>query len=84
MKTEDQIRARLIDDRIQMKELMEWHERAYQTYLQDRKIWGRDAERGEMEHVSDLMTALNHEIMALEWTLDIQKHYQNSTKEIQK
>ena len=84
MKTQDQIRTRLIDNRIEMKELMEWHERAYQTYLHDRKIWGKDAERGEMDHVSQLMTALNHEIMALEWTLDIEKHSKEFSKESRK
>ena len=84
MKAEEQIKARLIDSRMQMAELIQWHEKAYQKYLQDRKIWGRDAERGEMEHVSDLMTALNHEIKAIEWVLDIEKHSKEITKETAK
>jgi hypothetical protein len=73
MKTQEEIQQRLEDALIEYEQLTEWHDKAYAKYQDDRKWWGKDADRGEMDHVSDLQSGLYSEIKLLKWVLDENK-----------
>jgi hypothetical protein len=70
MKTQEEIQQRLDDALLQSEDLKEWHDKAYQKYQDDRKWWGKDADRGEMDYVSDLQSGLYSEIKLLKWVLN--------------
>jgi hypothetical protein len=69
MKSQEEIEARLSDCQAEYENLKEWHEKAYQKYLDDKKWWGSEADRGEYDYTGDLMNELIKEIKILEWVL---------------
>ena len=70
MKTKEDIQDRIADCFAELQQLNEWHVKAYKKYEEDRKLWGEEADRGEMDHVSDLQTELHKEIAVLNWVLN--------------
>lgn len=73
MKKVTQIIQRLNNAEEQLKELKAWHEKAYAKYQEERRSWGKDADRGEMDHASDLSSECQKEIDILRWVLDLDK-----------
>ena len=71
MKTKLQIRKRLDSAELQLKELKAWHDKAYAKYQEERRTWGKDADRGEMDYASDLTSECEKEISILKWVLNL-------------
>lgn len=69
MKTEKEILERLEEARLQYLEFQEAHEKAFKQYQSQRSLWGNDADRGELDYLSDLSTDVYNEIKLLEWVL---------------
>lgn len=69
MKTKEEIEIRIEECTLQLEHLNEWHEKAYEKYKEERKRWGKDTDRGEMDHISDLQSELIQEIKLLRWVL---------------
>lgn len=69
MKTEKEILERLEEVRLEYVQLQEAHKKAFKQYQSQRDFWGKDADRGEMDYISDLSTDVYNEIKLLEWVL---------------
>lgn len=69
MRNEDEIRQRLKQIKQDLEEAKAWHDKAYANYQEERKHWGKDADRGEMDAASDAATNCANEIRLLEWVL---------------
>jgi len=69
MKTEKEILERLEEARLEYLQLQEDHKKAYESYKKERDFWGTNADRGEMDYISDLSTDVYNEIKLLEWVL---------------
>jgi len=76
VKTKTQIKQRLHSAEEQLKELKAWHEKAYAKYQEERRTWGKDADRGEMDYASDLSSECQKEIDILKWVLNLDKKQQ--------
>lgn len=70
MKSQQEIEARIADCKAEYEHLKEWNEKALQKYLEDKKHWGGDADRGEYEYSGQLITQCMKEIKLLEWVLN--------------
>lgn len=73
MKKVTQIIQRLNNAEEQLKELTAWHEKAYAKYLEETKVWGLEADRAEIDYISDLSSDCHKEINILKWVLDTSK-----------
>ena len=71
MKSKEEIETRLAEIQAQYNQLTEWHDKAYQKYTDDRRWWGRDADRGEVDYTTDLLSECYNEIKILKWVLNI-------------
>lgn len=69
MRNEDEIRQRLDQVKQDLEAAKVWHDKAYANYQEERKNWGKDADRGEMDAASDVATDCVNEIRLLEWVL---------------
>ena len=69
MKTEKEILERLEEARLEYVQLQEAHKKAYESYKKERDFWGTNADRGEMDYISDLSTDVYNKIKLLEWVL---------------
>jgi len=69
MKTEKEILERLEEARLEYVQLQEAHKKAYESYKKERDFWGTNADRGELDYLSDLSTDVYNEIKLLEWVL---------------
>ena len=69
MKTEKEILERLEEARLEYVQLQEAHKKAYESYKKERDFWGTNADRGEMDYLSDLSTDVYNEIKLFEWVL---------------
>jgi hypothetical protein len=69
MRNENEIRERLESVKKDLAYANEWHDKAYANYQEERKNWGKDADRGEMDAASDAATNCANEIRLLEWVL---------------
>lgn len=69
MKTKNKILKRLEEARVEYSQLQEAHNKAYESYKKQRDFWGKDADRGEMDYLSDLSTTVYNEIKLLEWVM---------------
>jgi hypothetical protein len=70
MRKESEIKERLEQVKKDLEHANEWHHQAYIKYIEEeRKNWGKDADRGEMDAASDAATNCANEIRLLEWVL---------------
>ena len=69
MRKESEIRERLEQVKKDFEHANAWHDHAYKKYIEERKDWGKDADRGEMDAASDAATNCANEIRLLEWVL---------------
>ena len=69
MKTEKEILVRLEEAMLEYSQLQEAHEKAFNQYQSQRNLWGKDADRGEIDYISDLSTNVYNEIKLLGWVL---------------
>ncbi len=72
MRKESEIKERLEQVKKDLEHANEWHHQAYIKYIEERKNWGKDADRGEMVAYNaafDIATNCANEIRFLEWVL---------------
>lgn len=72
MRTIEEIRERLDMAIQEFDHLEEWAISAHHKYQEEKRIWGKDADRGEMMHVRDLQSNFKKEISTLKWVLNEQ------------
>lgn len=70
MRKESEIRERLESVKKDLADANAWYDKAYANYKEERKNWGKDADRGEMDAASDAATNCANEMRLLEWVLD--------------
>ena len=70
MKTKEEIETRIAGLKVQEKDLEPWLQQARERYIEDRKIWGVEADHTEVDHVLRLRKDLTVEYTALEWVLE--------------
>jgi hypothetical protein len=70
MKTKDEIQAKIDDLLLEYNDVKDWHDKAYERYQKDRNFWGKDADRGEVDHASDIMSDCHNKIKILKWVLN--------------
>ena len=69
MRKESEIRERLESVKKDLAYAKAWIDKAYANYQEERRVWGKDADHGEMDAASDAATNCANEIRLLEWVL---------------
>lgn len=69
MRTVDEIQNRLDMAQSQMEDCQKWHDDACKRYQSDKQFWGKDADRGEMDHSGDELRTIKKEVSLLKWIL---------------
>lgn len=72
MRTQEQIKARIDELKAEKDLCQKWVNAANTRYESERRTWGKDADRGEMETANDQMRDLVTMITTLEWCLQSQ------------
>jgi hypothetical protein len=69
MKSKEEIEARLSDCQAKYENLKEWREKVHQKYLDNKKLWESEADKGEYDFTWHLINETVKEIKILEWVL---------------
>jgi len=69
MRKESEIRERLESVKKDLAYAKAWIDKAYANYQEERRVWGKDADHGEMDAASNAVTNCANEIRLLEWVL---------------
>ena len=69
MRSAEEIRGRISQAESQYQEFKDWNEKCQIKYQREKKIWGSDTDRSEMEYTLYLMNDCHKEIQILKWTL---------------
>jgi len=72
MKTEKEITDRLSDLMLERVDVLGWYQESFKRYEADVRNWGKDADKGELLSVQELLKEVSLKIDTLKWCLKIE------------